>query len=149
MIVSLAEAIRLTGRSRSQLYRDVDAGKVSRTSQTNGKPGFEISELLRAYGQLKGAEKRPETADETVLGQHETLRDTVLFEERIRSLETELRLRDQIAQQFEERLKDKEAIIEGLKNQVLLIEHVKLSHETESETSHEKKGFFRRLFSRA
>lgn len=147
MIVSTAKAIRLTGRSKAQFYRDMKDGRVSRTTQADGKPGFEITELLRAYGQLKSDSAPDETAGEISERQNETLRDSLIFEERIRSLEAQLRLRDEMQSQFMERLRDKEAIIEGLKNQVLLIEHVSLFPEN-NETVPQKTTFFGRLFAK-
>lgn len=49
---TLPEAIRLTGRSRRSLYRDMDAGRVSYRVGTDGRRELETSELIRAYGAL-------------------------------------------------------------------------------------------------
>lgn len=49
---TLQEAIKLTGRSRRSLYRDIDSGRVSSELGRNGQRRFETSELMRAYGPL-------------------------------------------------------------------------------------------------
>lgn len=49
---TLPEAIKLTGRSRRSLYRDMDAGRVSYRVGTDGRRELETSELMRAYGAL-------------------------------------------------------------------------------------------------
>lgn len=47
---TLPEAIKLTGRSRRSLYRDMDAGRVSYRVRDDGRRELETSELIRAYG---------------------------------------------------------------------------------------------------
>ncbi|HAD5970099.1 TPA_asm: entry exclusion protein 1 [Salmonella enterica subsp. enterica serovar Typhimurium] len=49
---TLGEALRLTGKSRSQLYRDMRSGRVSYRTGKNDRREFETSELIRAYGEL-------------------------------------------------------------------------------------------------
>ncbi len=61
---TLAHAIQLTGRSRRSLYRDMDAGRVSYRVREDGRRELETSELMRAYGPLKGLAREtvPEVA---------------------------------------------------------------------------------------
>ncbi|MNZ85963.1 hypothetical protein D3C78_1047710 [compost metagenome] len=61
---TLAQAIQLTGRSRRSLYRDMDAGRVSYRVRDDGRRELETSELIRAYGHLKGLAREtvPEVA---------------------------------------------------------------------------------------
>jgi len=47
---TLKEAMKLTGRSRRSLYRDMATGLVSYGLDTQGHRQFETSELMRAYG---------------------------------------------------------------------------------------------------
>ena len=47
---TLKEAIKLTGRSRRSLYRDMATGFVSYSLDAYGHRQFETSELIRAYG---------------------------------------------------------------------------------------------------
>jgi len=49
---TLSEAVKLTGRSRRSIYRDMDRGLVSYGLGPSGSRQFETSELIRAYGPL-------------------------------------------------------------------------------------------------
>jgi hypothetical protein len=49
---TLNEAVKLTGRSRRSIYRDMDRGLVSYGLDPAGNRQFETSELMRAYGAL-------------------------------------------------------------------------------------------------
>ena len=49
---TLNEAVKLTGRSRRSIYRDMDRGLVSYGLDAAGNRQFESSELMRAYGAL-------------------------------------------------------------------------------------------------
>lgn len=49
---TLKDALKLTGKSRSQLYRDMRSGLVSYRTGTGERREFETSELIRAYGEL-------------------------------------------------------------------------------------------------
>ena len=51
--VSLQQAVKMTGKSESTLRRDVKKGKVSAVRDDRGHLRFDISELQRAYGELK------------------------------------------------------------------------------------------------
>lgn len=61
---TLAQSIKLTGRSRRSLYRDMDAGRVSYRVRDDGRRELETSELIRAYGHLTGLAREtvPEVA---------------------------------------------------------------------------------------
>ncbi len=54
--VTIQEAIRLTGKSRRTLYRDMDAGHLSYHIGPRNRRYFDIAELCRVYGELQGAE---------------------------------------------------------------------------------------------
>lgn len=49
---TLNEAVKLTGRSRRSLYRDMGKGLVSYGIDAFGNRQFDTSELIRAYGSL-------------------------------------------------------------------------------------------------
>ena len=51
--VSLQTAVKMTGKSESTLRRDVKKGKVSAERDDRGHLKFDVSELQRAYGELK------------------------------------------------------------------------------------------------
>jgi hypothetical protein len=48
-----SDALKLTGKSRSQLYRDMAKGLVSYRTGKNDRREFETSELIRVYGELR------------------------------------------------------------------------------------------------
>jgi PDZ domain-containing secreted protein len=51
--ISLQQAVKMTGKSESTLRRDVKKGKVSAERDDRRRLRFDISELQRAYGELK------------------------------------------------------------------------------------------------
>ncbi|MBJ5338015.1 entry exclusion protein 1, partial [Salmonella enterica subsp. enterica serovar Typhimurium] len=53
---TVQETLKLTGKSRSQLYRDMAKGLVSYRTGKNDRREFETSELIRAYGELRTSE---------------------------------------------------------------------------------------------
>jgi len=57
---TVQDTLKLTGRSRSQLYRDMAKGLVSYRTGKDERREFETSELIRAYGELnqKGTPER-------------------------------------------------------------------------------------------
>jgi hypothetical protein len=50
--VTITEAAKLARRSRRTLYRDIDAGRLSKTVNADGGASIDTAELLRAYGSL-------------------------------------------------------------------------------------------------
>jgi len=52
-IVSISKASKLTGKSRQTLYKHLQNGQLSLSTDVNGSKGLDISELIRVYGQLK------------------------------------------------------------------------------------------------
>ena len=48
--VSLSEAARLAGISRSTLYERIKKGELSTTRSHHGRPMVQISELIRVFG---------------------------------------------------------------------------------------------------
>lgn len=49
---TVQDTLKLTGRSRSQLYRDMAKGLVSYRIGKDERREFETSELIRAYGEI-------------------------------------------------------------------------------------------------
>lgn len=50
---NIQDTLKLTGRSRSQLYRDMAKGLVSYRTGKDDRREFETSELIRVYGELR------------------------------------------------------------------------------------------------
>jgi len=53
--VSVRQAMELTGKGRSSLYRDMSRGRVSYRSEVDGGRLLDTSELIRVYGALRQA----------------------------------------------------------------------------------------------
>ncbi len=133
---TLQDALKMTGRSRSQFYRDMRAGLVSYRTSQDGRREFETSELIRAYGELK----QDETPERHSAGQAEN--PHVQQTERILRELNELKqcltlmLEDKQAQDTERR--HQEAEREQLQNEI-----AQLRQALEQE---KKRGFWSRLF---
>lgn len=50
--VSISEAARLTGKSRKTLHTYISNGKLTKVTDTQGKPKIDTSELIRVFGEL-------------------------------------------------------------------------------------------------
>ncbi len=50
--VTVRQAMKLTGKARSSLYRDMAKGRVSYRSEVDGSRSVDTSELIRVYGEL-------------------------------------------------------------------------------------------------
>ncbi|HAM4861569.1 TPA: entry exclusion protein 1 [Escherichia coli] len=127
---TLRDALKMTGKSRSQLYRDMRAGLVSYRTGQNGRREFETSELIRAYGEFR----QNETPERHTLGQAECiLRELNELKQCLI-----LMLEDKQAQDTERRRQEAER--EQLQKE---IEQLRQALEQEK-----KRGFWARLFSR-
>ncbi|ELO1963780.1 entry exclusion protein 1 [Escherichia coli] len=135
---TLQDALKMTGRSRSQFYRDMRAGLVSYRTSQDGRREFETSELIRAYGELK----RNETPERHTAGQAEKTHDQQT--ERILRELNELKqcltlmLEDKQAQDTERQRQEAER--EQLQNEI-----AQLRQALEQE---KKRGVWSRLFGR-
>lgn len=52
-LVSISEAARLTGKSRKTIHTYVTSGKVTKVTDTQGRPKIDTSELIRVFGDIK------------------------------------------------------------------------------------------------
>jgi uncharacterized protein YdcH (DUF465 family) len=79
MIVSLAEAAELTGKSRQTIYRKVKKGELAVTTREDNSKGVDTSELERVFGMItvQEAGATDVTVSETAIRE-----DTVQAEER-------------------------------------------------------------------
>jgi hypothetical protein len=117
-VVTIAEAARLSGRSRASLYRAFKAGELSKTSFPDGSAGVDVSELMRAFGPLQGV---PE-ASEAGLGVPKSGGpSTDVLEERIRGLESTLKANQALIEELRQRIEDKDELAEELRGQVRLL----------------------------
>ena len=57
--VSIAEGIRLSGKSKMTVYRMINEGKLSVTVDNTGKKRIQVAELIRVFGELH----KPDTSN--------------------------------------------------------------------------------------
>lgn len=50
---SIKQAQELTGKARSTLYRDMNAGRLSYRTESDSRRSIETTELIRVYGEVK------------------------------------------------------------------------------------------------
>ena len=131
---TLRDALKMTGRSRSQFYRDMRAGLVSYRTGRDGRREFETSELIRAYGELK----QNETQERHTVGQAENPHNQILRELNELKQCLTLMLEDKQAQDMDRRRQEAER--EQLQNEI-----AQLRQALELE---KKRGFWSRLFGR-
>lgn len=76
--VSISEAARLVGVSRSNLYKSyIKQGRLSVTSNHQGKPEIDTSELLRVFGELQQCTGTGDTSGQLVTGREDRSRQLV------------------------------------------------------------------------
>jgi len=111
--VSISEAARLTGKSRTTLHRLINTGELSTCRGERNAKMIEISELLRVFGAfpLTGIEQ----LNEQVYRQRGTgVNDDV--EQVVRQMKQEI-------EHLNTLISSKDAHIDSLKQAMLLIEH--------------------------
>lgn len=113
--VSISEAARLTGKSRTTLHRLIKAGELSTCSGVRNAKMIDISELIRVFGDIsKPVQEQP---FEQVPEQRVTV-PTASSEQMVSSLKQEVEhLRTLVSAQ--------ESHIDSLKQSLQLLEHKK------------------------
>ncbi|EEY3989691.1 entry exclusion protein 1 [Escherichia coli] len=135
---TLQDALKMTGRSRSQFYRDMRAGLVSYRTSQDGRREFETSELIRAYGELKQDETPERHSAVQAENPHDQQTERILRELNELKQCLTLMLEDKQAQDTERRRQEAER--EQLQNEI-----AQLRQALEQE---KKRGFWSRLFGR-
>lgn len=113
--ISISEASRLTGKSRTTLHRLIKAGELSSCSGVKNTKLLDTSELLRVFGTLSAVQ--PEQLAEQVTAQRFTGKDVQ---------------HEQVNQQLTQEVEHLRALvtaqqshIDSLKQAMLLLEHKK------------------------
>lgn len=113
--VSISEAARLTGKSRTTLHKLIKTGELSTCSGVRNTKMIDISELIRVFGEV--SLPVAEQAKEQLSAQRVTPPDT-LNEQVVRTLKQEVEhLRILVSAQ--------ESHIDSLKQSLQLLEHKK------------------------
>lgn len=143
-IVSISEAARLTGKSRTTVQRNIAAGKLSKSS--NGD-GVDTAELLRVFGAFKSAALQHDSKNEIV--HDEAVNGAAVHD----ALNLEIKHLKELLEQKDEHYKQmiaaKEKHIESLDNAMRLLEdqRQKITPAPQEEPKKEPpKGFIKRLF---
>ncbi|WP_369791040.1 DNA-binding protein [Rouxiella sp. WC2420] len=114
-LVSITEAARLTGKSRRTIQRHIATGRLSKSHGDATEKSIETSELIRCYGEIKQNIDTLSYDTRLVTMSHAgTLK--------IDKIEAEIELLKQKVDLLKQRLQDKDAHIDSLKQAMLLIE---------------------------
>ena len=137
---TVQDALKLTGKSRSQLYRDMAKGLVSYRTGKNDRREFETSELIRVYGELRTHEtpkRHKEGHSKSVVSQAENAQLDVI-QQKLDALQqtVTLMLEDKMAREAENRLRNEER--EQLQAEI--------SRLADALAQEKKRGFWSRLF---
>jgi len=92
---SVRQALKLTGKARSTLYRDMAKGRVSYRTEPDGSRSVETSELIRVYGELRQGETekrdtRGQPSETANLAITELVAEIRALREEVSGLKTEL-----------------------------------------------------------
>lgn len=92
---SVRQALKLTGKARSTLYRDMAKGRVSYRTEPDGGRSVETSELIRVYGELRQGETekrdtRGQPGETANLAITELVAEIRALREEVSGLKTEL-----------------------------------------------------------
>jgi len=149
-LVSISTAAKLVHRNRTTLYRDIDKGRLSKTTSPGGETKIETSELLRTYGHLYtndddgGGVLDGLMADEQV--KIALLEEKNRSLERIISVEAELRkIKDQLTNELRIRLEEKDKLIKVLESKLLFLEY---ENQLKAEAETRKKHWWRHPWKR-
>ena len=88
--IGFSEASRLSGRSRSTLYRAVKSGVLSATTDSKGNQVIDVAELARVYGPL-----RNETQDTVSTHESSDTHEAIDTAHRVKILEEQVKARDE------------------------------------------------------
>lgn len=137
---TVQDALKLTGKSRSQLYRDMAKGLVSYRTGKNDRREFETSELIRVYGELCTHEtpKRHNKGHPENGSIHEENPQLEAIQQKLDALQktVTMMLEDKIARETEKRVQEEE------RNQL----QAEISRLTDALEQEKKRGFWSRLF---
>lgn len=114
-LVSISEAARLTEKSRRTIQRYIATGKLALTLNDKSEKTIDISELIRVFGEIHQEKVTPNDMRKSVTMSHHVTRDNDSSKQENELLKKEIAFLTQ-------RLQDKDAHIDSLKQSMLLIE---------------------------
>ena len=141
--VGIAEAASITGRSKGQIGRDSNSGRLTYTLNEKEQKRYKVEDLYQLYG----FRNPKETGSKSIERQGELNAETAI---RIAVLESELKAREDALRRSEEEVRDlrqnRDRLIEQNQRLTLLLTGSKIE-TTSSAPQPEKKTFWQRLFS--
>ena len=123
-LVSISEAARLTGKSRTTMQSYIKQGKLTKCTDSGGHSKLDTSELLRDFGSFTGQQVGSEQSSSAVqhfAGDSVQLPDQILQNEN-QALKAEVELVKALLREKELLLAEKDKRNEDLKQALLLIE---------------------------
>jgi len=123
-LVSISEAARLTGKSRTTVQSYIKQGKLTKCTDSSGHSKLETSELLRVFGSFTGQQVGNEQSGSAVqhfAGTSVQLPDQILQNEN-QALKAEVELVKALLREKELLLAEKDKRNDDLKQAMLLIE---------------------------
>ena len=134
--VSISEAAKLTGKSRMTIQRYVATGRLSLSRSDTNKKEIDISEIIRVFGEIRNESVTKDDASNEVTMSHD-----VITKSDKNNIENET-LKKEI-EYLKQRIQDKDAHIDSLKNALLLIESkLPIPHEQVIQTKTKKSWQF-------
>ena len=123
-LVSIREAARLTGKSRTTVQAYIKQGKLTKCTDSAGASKLGTSELLRVFGSFTGQQvgsEQPSITVQHLAGKSVQLTDQNLLHENY-ALKAEVELVKALLREKELLLNEKDKRNEDLKQALLLIE---------------------------
>jgi hypothetical protein len=130
MLVNITDAARLAKKGRATIYRDLNKGRLHKTTSPSGETMIDTSELINTYGklyQIENEKGNDEKFDATLFSD-EASRNRIkvhILEERIKSLERIIELesdlrkvKDLVTDELRARLEDKNTTIQELESKL-------------------------------
>ena len=153
--VGINQAARLIGKGKQQIYRDIEAGKLSWHIEGDGKKQLQIADLDRVYKLKPQGVTSDETSNQNQMLPSEQLPvtdqkaiDTAV---KIAVLESELKAKDDALRRMEDEVKDlrqnRDKQLEAIKQLTLLLPApITPQAAPEATAPAERKSFWKRLF---
>ena len=120
-ILSVTEAARLFGKSRTTLYKYNKSGVLSFVIGNDGKPAVDMSEMLRVFGSVHGG-----TVHNSQNEQHSTFKldnEHGLLAEKVAALQEVVRRQDELLRKADDREKWLQERLERAQQQILALIH--------------------------
>ena len=129
-ILTITEAAKLFGKSRTTLYKYNKSGALSFVSGDDGKPAVDMSEMLRVFGRV-----HDRTVHESQNEQHNTPilnSENSLLEEKIAALQEVVRRQDELLRKADDREKWLQERLERSQQQMQALIHQPPERQTPS-----------------